>query len=435
MVIQEDFLHFLWKFKYFAINKLKTTSNVEVQVLQVGEHNLNSGPDFFNSKLKIGVQIWAGNVEIHVKSSDWYVHQHEKDPNYDNVILHVVWKDDVDVIGKNNKAIPTLELYNIVSKDLISQYQTLFFKPKKWINCEFQISSIDDFIINNWLEVLFFERLEQKSKLIQTLLNACANDWEAVLFKILAKNFGLKVNGVSFLNLANSIDFKIIRKEQYSLKSLEALLFGQAGFLEENKEGIYYNKLQKDYKYLQLKYNLNPLFTGQFQFFRLRPNNFPTIRLAQLAMVYHKKPSLFSAILDSKNLEDFYRLFDVKISDFWQYHYSFNLSGVKRSKGISKSFVELLVINTIIPLKFMYLRKSGKLTLEELLDLSKQIKPERNSIIYNYETIFKKNSIANRRFKSAMESQALIQLKTAYCDKQFCLKCAIGNALLKRNKC
>lgn len=430
-MIRENFLHYLWKYQFFAINKLQTTNNEIIQIYKVGEYNLNSGPDFFNAKLEIGSQLWAGNIEIHVKTSDWYIHQHEQDKNYDNVVLHVVWVHDTEVYHKNNVEIPTLELKRYVSESIISQYKKLFSKKQKWINCENYIGLLDKFVLNNWLEVLYFERLKQKSKLIFELLDKSANDWEAVLFQLLAKNFGLKVNGEAFLNLSNSFDYKIVRKERNQLVSLEALFFGQAGFLEEEKEEAYYKKLQKEYQYLQIKHHLEPLFNGQFQFFRLRPNNFPTIRLAQFAMLNCTQQNLFSKILNAKSLDDYYKIFIVKTSKFWETHYSFNSKSIKRSKVITKPFVNLLLVNTIIPLKFMYFKHIGKLDDEFSLSLIKQIPAEKNNIIHKFESLLNYNSNQKNSIINALESQAFIQLKTMHCNSQNCLNCAVGNSYLK----
>lgn len=430
-MIRENFLHYLWKYQFFAINKLQTTNNEIIQIYKVGEYNLNSGPDFFNAKLEIGSQLWAGNIEIHVKTSDWYIHQHEQDKNYDNVVLHVVWVHDTEVYHKNNVEIPTLELKRYVSESIISQYKKLFSKKQKWINCENYIGLLDKFVLNNWLEVLYFERLKQKSKLIFELLDKSANDWEAVLFQLLAKNFGLKVNGEAFLNLSNSFDYKIVRKERNQLVSLEALFFGQAGFLEEEKEEAYYKKLQKEYQYLQIKHHLEPLFNGQFQFFRLRPNNFPTIRLAQFAMLNCTQQNLFSKILNAKSLDDYYKIFIVKTSKFWETHYSFNSKSIKRSKVITKPFVNLLLVNTIIPLKFMYFKHIGKLDDEFSLSLIKQIPAEKNNIIHKFESLLNYNSNQKKSIINALESQAFIQLKTMHCNSQNCLNCAVGNSYLK----
>jgi len=224
--MQEDFLHYLWKHKKFDTLNLKTTQGEQITLIFVGEHNHNSGPDFFNSQLKIAEQLWAGNVEIHVKSSDWFLHNHETDKAYDNVILHVVWEHDTEIFRKDNSEISTLELKDYVDKSVLQKYQQLFSNTNKWINCENNFAEVDDFVLDNWLERLYFERLERKSEDINQLLKTSKNNWEAVLFKMLAKNFGLKVNGESFFSLANSFDFSILRKLQTKQQNLEALFFG-----------------------------------------------------------------------------------------------------------------------------------------------------------------------------------------------------------------
>jgi len=421
--VKEDLLHYIWEYKLFAIEHLKTTQNETIQLINCGDHNHNTGPDFFNAQLEIDSQRWAGNVEIHVKSSDWYVHGHEKDSNYDTVILHVVWEEDVEVYRKDNSVIPTLELKNYVRKDILTNYQKLFSAPQKWINCEKEITSIDQFLLSNWLERLYIERLEQKSNLIQKLLDTSKNDWEAVLFKMLFKSFGLKVNGDAFLSLANSIDFSIVRKEKQNLMSIEALLFGQAVLLNDDIQEGYYQQLQKEYDYLQKKYQLQSISKSQIQFFRLRPNNFPTVRIAQMAALLHQNQNLFSKIMKITRLEDFYELFDVSISAYWQTHYSFTTTSKKYSKKLSKSFIDLLLINTIIPLQFMYLKHINKLNEEYLLNTVRQIKPEKNTIINKFKLL-------NVTSNNALESQALLQLKNEYCSKQRCLQCAIGNILI-----
>jgi len=430
-LIQENFLHYLWKYKIFATKKLRTSSKECLQIFTSGEHNLNTGPDFFNAKIKINDQIWAGNIEIHVKASDWYVHHHEKDKNYDNVILHVVWINDIQIFHKNNIPIPTLELKNFVSDKILLQYRDLFFKSGNWINCENSMIHTNKFILNNWLEVLYIERLQQKSKLIEDLLKKYANDWEEVFFILLAGNFGLKVNRDSFVNLASSIDFKIIRKEQGSLINLEAILFGQAGYLNDKKEGYYYNNLKEEYNFLKLKYNLEPLFNGQFQFFRLRPNNFPTIRIAQLAMLYHLHQNLFSKIIVLNELEEYYNIFNNATSSYWKQHYNFNSRSKNRSKFLTRQFINLLLINTIIPLKYVYNNYMGKIGETNIFNVSLQIPVEKNTIVEKFSTLMM-SSIPNFKIKNAMESQAILQLKSFYCDKQKCLNCAIGNSILNR---
>jgi hypothetical protein len=430
-LIREDFLHYLWKYKYFAIQQLETCDKRSLQIFQVGQHNLNSGPDFFNAKLQIGEQLWAGNVEIHVKASDWYVHHHEIDPNYDNVILHVVWENDMNVFQSNSTPIPTLELNGIVSKDMLANYIQLFSKKKKWINCENQITTISSFVRNNWLEKLFLERIERKSDFVLNLLQKSSNDWESVLFQMITMNFGLKVNKESFLNLANSVDFRIVRKQSTDLMKLESLFFGQAGFLQDELHDAYYLMLKKEYNFIKLKYQLEPIFKGQFYFFRLRPNNFPSIRLAQLAGLYYAQENLFSKIIAANTLDDFYTLFDFEISPYWRGHYNFASNSTKSSKRLTKSFIDLLLINTIIPLKFTYLKHIGRLEMEEFIQLAKEISPENNGIITVFKSLPFNEAGSKINIENAFESQAYLQLKNTYCDMQNCLQCAFGNALLK----
>ncbi|MDP5158720.1 MAG: DUF2851 family protein [Flaviramulus sp.] len=424
--MKEDFLHYLWKFKKFQTNTLKTQIGEPIEIVSVGEHNFNSGPDFFNAKLKIGIQLWAGNVEIHVKSSDWFLHNHEQDKAYDNVILHVVWEHDTEIFRKDNTVIPTLQLKDFIADNVLNNYQKLFNKKHTWINCETEFASVDDFLIKNWLERLYFERLEQKSETIQALLQASQNDWEAVLFKMLTKNFGLKVNGDSFFSLANSIDFSVIRKTQNNLETLEALLFGQAGFLNDDFQDLYYLGLVKEYAFLKQKFKLENNHVLPMQFFRLRPPNFPTIRISQLSSLYYKHQNLFSKIIEINTLQGFYDLFKVSTTAHWETHYTFQKVSKASTKLLTKSFVDLLLINTIIPLKFCYAKQKGENIDELILSLGTTIQSEKNSIINAFNDLIK---VSN----SALDSQALIQLKTHYCDKNRCLKCAVGNSIISQN--
>ena len=422
--MKEDFLHYIWKHKLLNLNQLETTQKEKVQLINSGEHNHNAGPDFFNSQIIIEDLHWAGNVEIHVKSSDWYVHGHEKDINYDSIILHVVWEHDIEIYTKDNLVVPTLELKKHLDKNILNNYQKLFSKSQKWINCQNVISSVDPFIIDNWLERLYVERLEQKSELTQKMLDTSQNDWEAVLIKLLFKNFGLKVNGDAFLNLINSIDFSIIRKEKQCLVNIEALLFGQAGLLSNDIQDAYYKTLQMEYNYLLKKHNLQVNMKSQFQFFRLRPNNFPTVRIAQLAALLNQHQNLFSKIIATTKLKDYYKLFDISISEFWKIHYSFTSTSRKTYKKLSKKFIDLLLINTIVPLKFIYLKYINELNEEELISTIKLIKPEKNVVIDGFKEL-------NVPCNNALNSQALLQLKNEYCEKNKCIQCAIGNQLLR----
>ncbi|WP_299065417.1 DUF2851 family protein [uncultured Polaribacter sp.] len=424
--MNEDFLHYVWKYKIFSSVKLCTINNETLSILKTGLHNQNAGPDFLNAQIKIDDQTWVGNVEIHLKSSDWYMHNHEVDTNYDAVILHVVWENDALIYMKNNKAIPTLVLKPFVDKNLLKNYKNLFFSPKNWIPCEKSFTQVDYFTFNNWKERLFFERLERKSSEIKILLELEQNNFEAVLFQLLAKNFGLKINGDAFLALAKSIDFSVVKKVSSNSTQFSALLFGQAGFLEEGIQHNYYMLLKEEYGFIKHKFKLKPMLNNQFSFFRMRPNNFPTIRIAQLVALFSKEKNLFSKIIESNKLKDFYDLFKIEINDFWQTHYNFESVSKKSPKRLTKSFIDLLIINTIIPLKFMYHKGRGEVNEETYLEILREIKSEKNSIISKF-TELKVSS------ENAFDSQALLELKNNYCALKRCLECAIGKNVLSKS--
>jgi len=375
--MNEDFLHYVWKYQLFSLQDLKTTQNGEVVVLKTGLHNQNAGPDFLNAKLKIDNQVWGGNVEIHVKSSDWYAHHHEVDSNYDAVILHVVWEDDTTIFTKNNSVLPTLLLKNIVFSSALKNYQNLFSTEQRWIPCEKEISTIDAFVFENWKERLFFERLARKSEEMNTLLVENNFDFEATFFQVLAKSFGLKVNGDAFLRLAKSIDFNVLRKVRFDSLQLEALLYGKAGFLEDDVEEV-----------------------------------------------YHQELKLFSKILATTKMEAFYELFSIQLNNFWKTHYTFEKASKASPKKLTKSFIDLLVVNTIIPLKFLYQKHKGKGGELSFLDTLREIASEKNSIISKFNAL----GVSS---KSAYDSQALLELKNNYCTKKRCLHCAIGLKILK----
>lgn len=421
--MQEAFLHYIWKQKKFDKTNLITVDNALILVKSVGRHNQLSGPDFFNAQIQIGEQLWAGNVEIHIKSSDWYVHNHENDTAYDNVILHVVWEHDADIFRKDNSIIPTLELKKYVDQSVLQNYNRLFQNQKKWINCENDFTQVDDFLVNNWLERLYFERLEHKSEVIEELLQKSKNNWERVLFSMLTKNFGLNINGEAFLSMSQSFDFSVLRKLQFSQREMESLFFGQSGLLIVDSQDVYFNDLKSKYAFIKQKFKLDNTSVLPMQFFRLRPPNFPTIRLSQLASLYFKHHNLLSVVIATKTLEGFYDLFEVSVSEYWQIHYNFSTISKPSKKKLTKSFINLLLINTIVPIKFAYAKSQGKEITEEILELMEQLPAEDNSIVLKFQELKKVSSSAN-------QSQALIQLKINYCDKNKCLQCAIGSALI-----
>ena len=421
--MKEAFLHYLWKFQKFNNLSLRTTSGEAISIINCGQYLELSGPDFFNAQICIGNQKWAGNIEIHLKSSDWYIHHHEMDSAYENVILHVVWEHDTEIFRKNNIEIPVLELQYFVDPKVVASYQGLQSK-KSWIYCENQLDGFSDFILNNWLERLFFERLERKSKPIFELLNETNSDWEAVLFLLFAKNFGLNTNGELFLTIAKAIPFSVIRKESFELENLEALLFGTAGLLDKDVEDTYASDLRFRYHFLANKYQLQKPVIQAVQFFKHRPDNFPTIRLAQLAALYHSYHNLFSNLIGLCSLKEMYTILSVTTSNYWMTHYQFDSTSPFKKKQLSQSFIDLVVINTIAPLQFAFAKSQGKEITEEVIQLFKDIKAEKNVILDKFKLV---GIVA----KNAFDSQSLLQLKNEYCNKSDCLQCAIGIELLK----
>lgn len=424
--MREDFIHYLWQFQKWNSAELKTCDGQELSVISPGSHNLSSGPDFFNARVMIGKQEWAGNVEIHINSSHWYAHHHETDSNYDNVVLHVVWNHDTEVFRRDNSAIPVFELKNIVEAKMMKNYEDLLERPgERWINCEKDFHSFPDFQMQHFLERLYFERLEEKSAFVFQKLENSSNNWEEVLFKMLCKNFGLNINGEAFLSLANSIPFSMIRKIRNDRQQLEALFLGQAGLLEKEIEEIYYRNLQREYSFLKSKFELNSEGVIPMKFFRLRPDNFPNIRLAQLASVYHQHSQLFSEVIAAKTSAEIYKLFKIELPEFWQTHYTFQKSHLERKKMLSNNFIDLLIINTLIPLKFCFARQQGKENDDKIIELMNSLNPESNQIIRKFELLRPKSA------ENALQSQALLQLKKNYCEKHQCLKCSLGIYLLQ----
>ncbi len=426
--MQEDFLHYIWKFKKFDFGNAKSVEGIPILISNTGLHNMNSGPDFFNARIKIGDQAWAGNVEIHIRSSDWYAHRHEEDPNYDNVILHVVWDHDIEIYRKDNSVIPTLELKNLVGQNTLQNYRNLLLAPNaKWINCENDFPKFNEFELNNWLERLYLEKLQKKSEAIKDLHKTTGNNWEAVLFRLLARTFGSKVNATPFLSMAQSMNFKVIQKSCNSQLKLEALFLGQSGLLDRNAEDGYFSVLKEEYNFLKRKFDLDNGVVERPKYFRLRPDNFPTIRLSQLANLYAAQPHLFSAIIKTNTRNDLKEIFKTEASQFWKTHYNFGKPHSPKIKKLSEEFIDLIIINTIIPIKFSWLEVTGSGDNSDLLKLINEIKAEKNSIIDKF------NSLRPGTGITALQSQALLHLKNEYCDKNYCMKCQLGAGLLKGN--
>lgn len=425
--MREDLLYFIWKHNKLSAKPLYTGNNETVSIKSTGFQNMLAGPDFFNAQVEIDGQLWAGNVEMHSKSSDWYVHHHETDENYNNVILHVVWEDDIAVFRKDGSRIPTLEVKRYVPTELLGRYRNLFENSRStFVNCEKDLKNVDAFILENWLQRLFIERLENKSKLILQLLETSKNDWEAVLFMVLAKSFGSKVNGTYFLDRAKHLDFSVVRKTTNEPLQLEALLFGHFGLLHaDDCTDSYYRELKKEYGYLKQKFDLEDTFTKP-EFYGLRPLNFPTIRVSQLTSLYSGNHNLFSNLINFTTLEDIYQTLEVSTGRYWEEHYTFGKPSKKRDKKLSRNFIDLIIINALVPLKFCYSKYVGRQWDEELIGLMSHVAAEKNSVIQNFGKIGSKAT-------NAMETQAQLELYNNYCTKNKCMQCAIGAQLLNRN--
>lgn len=423
--MKEDFLHYLWKYRKFNSKDFCASTGELINVIKPGVHNTETaGPDFFNALIEIEGQKWAGNVEVHINSSDWYAHNHQSDQNYDNVILHVVWSDDVEVFDKSNMPIPTLVLKDYVDENLVTQYQKLISSKEK-LNCSGQLSSIPGLIKDSWLERLYFDRLEEKSKRILLLLEESKNDWEAVLFKMLVRNFGLNTNADAFATLAESLDYTIVRKCFDNQLQLESLLLGQAGLLDVISDFDYVQELQQQYTYLRSKFKLSNDSVLPFNFFKLRPPNFPTVRIAQLSALYVSKKTLFSSVIEASSIVSLHKILSATPNDFWKTHYTLTKESKSSSKKMSKAFIDLLIINTIIPVKFAFNKINGRQDgMDSSIRIILDIKSEQNKIVNRFiqEGVLSKN---------ALQSQSLIHLYTNYCNKNKCLQCAYGNYLLK----
>lgn len=420
----EAFLHYIWKYKLFYKKELITTEGESLIVIQSGTHNSNAGPDFFNAKIKIGKTTWAGNIEIHIKSSDWNKHQHSKDKAYQNVVLHVVYEADNTIKDTLGNVIPCLELKNCFDPGIYKNYQKLL-RAKDWIPCGSKINQVSSIALNHWLERLMIERLERKTKDIFDRLKQNHNNWEETFYQFLSKSFGLKVNNEPFEMLSRSLPLKVLVRHKNKLIELEALLLGQAGFLEKDFKEEYPNELKTTYKHLQKKFKLKPLAVHQWKFLRLRPANFPTIRLAQLASLIHHSSSMFSKILSSGHYKDIIELFNVKPSAYWLTHYQLDKPSTKKEKNLGTKSIDSLMINTIAPFLFVYGELHGEPSIKnKALQLLQSIPKENNAILDNWSKL-------GIKVKNAFRSQALLELKNEYCNQKRCLDCAIGYKILQ----
>ena len=422
--MNEAFLQHIWKHRLFTSQDLRTITGEPVLIINPGRHNTDAGPDFFNARLKIGEQEWAGNVEIHVKSSLWNVHKHNVDAAYNNIILHVVYEHDKEIKTPVQGVIPTMELKGLIDTALLDKYQNLEASMQP-IACANKLSGIEGITIDLWLERLLVERLEKKSDRIHTFIAGFTNNIEEGFYVQLARNFGFSVNADPFELLAKSLPLVVLAKHKQSLFQIEALLFGQAGMLEDEIQDDYFLKLKSEYNFLKTKYSLKPIEKHLWKFFRLRPANFPTIRISQFAGLIYKSNKLLSQIIDDPTFEHIYNLFDIEAADYWKNHYTFGKPSVESVKHLGKSAIENIIINTITPFLFTYGReRANEILCDKALLLLEKVSAERNTIINQWQAL--KMPVNN-----AANTQSLIHLYNEYCRPKKCLSCNIGIKLLR----
>jgi hypothetical protein len=421
----EDLLHFIWKYKLLKPVNLYTTLNKSIEIIRHGEHNLNSGPDFTNARITLDGIEWAGTIEIHKKSSDWFLHHHETDKAYDNVILHVVYQHDKEIYNSKRQTIPCLELKDILIDDVISKYKNLY-QSKRQIPCGTLFMSVSAVIRESCLERMLIERLETKTNFIKELFNFTKNNWDETFYLLLFKNFGFHVNSDAFLQIAKSIPLTVLLKHVNSSMQIEALLYGQSGLLHQNLKDEYGKSLLKEYKYLKHKYDLGPI-PHNLKFLRLRPQNFPTIRIAQLANFISNYQHTFSKIIESNSISEVKKLFATSVSDYWKNHYVFDEENIFKEKDLGTLSIENIIMNTVCPILFFYGKeKNNDGMIEKSVKWYEELKPEKNHIVKLFEEFGFKP-------KNALHSQALIQLYTNYCEYTKCLQCTIGVSIISKS--
>jgi hypothetical protein len=419
--MKENFLYYLWENRLIT-GALFTSSGLPVEIVNCGYRNTDSGPDFLEAKIKIGGQLWAGHVEIHVKTSDWNRHGHQYDKAYRNVVLHVVYENDVRV-----NAIPVVELKGHFDASLYNCFEH-FVNAQRWIACEHHLNEVQAFTKNAWLERMAIERLQEKANAVEKQLIANKFDWENTLYRLLLRYFGMKVNNEAFETLALLLPFKTLLKQADQLIQLEAMLLGCAGFLEIDSDEEYPQLLKREFMVMKTKFNLLSLPVERWKFMRMRPVNFPTVRLAQLAKMIHQNGCLFSKLKEAATVIEAKAMFDVTASEYWNTHFRFSVEGPSKPKHLGEGTADVLIINAFVPLLFCY----GKFHKDETycskaLRFLEEIDAEDNTVIRHF---------ADRGMapQNAMQSQALLHLYNLYCKRKRCLECSIGNILLKSNK-
>ncbi len=422
--MKEDFLHFLWRYQRFDWMALATTAGESIALLHPGEPNTHAGPDFLNARVRIDGTLWAGNVEIHVRSSEWMHHKHHADPAYDNVVLHVVFEEDQIIHRTNGERIPCLELRKRINSGMRQAYFQLMCQ-NHWIPCQAQWATVPSLTKDLWIERMAIERMEQRTENILEMLERNTSNWEETFYQSFARSLGYPANAGPFEELARLCPLSLLAKKRNDLMQLEAFLFGQAGFLEGQFEDDYPKALQKEYRFMQKKHGLTPMEGKVWKFMRMRPANFPTIRIAQLARLVHQTNHLFDKAMSIQSLEELEHMLELKISSYWQTHYRFDHPSPRQVKSLGKAAIHSTLINAIAPFLFVYgIKRQNMAFMDRAMALLAQLPPEDNHIIRRWGGI-------GYAPANAAQSQALLFLKKAYCDSKKCLHCAVGHAIIK----
>ncbi|ALJ01174.1 DUF2851 family protein [Rufibacter tibetensis] len=429
--MKEDFLHYVWRYQYFRKDQLLTTSKEEVVVLHPGYYNrLDAGPDFYSARIKVGEAEWVGSVEIHLKASDWRRHQHQLDAKYNQVVLHVVWEDDEPVVREEGTPLPTLELQGRVALPLQAKYQELVWS-KEEIPCSGQILEVDSVFKSAMMDRTLLERLEAKATLVLERLEQNRNDWESTVYQTLTAGFGFKINQDAFLRLSQALPWSIINKYRHSTKQLEALVFGQAGMLalqEDLEQDEYVQSLAKEHRYLSQKHSLpDPLPQSAWNYLRLRPANFPMVRLGQWYAVLQAHPHLWSGMMECTSVEEYFSFFRQTPPKYWQKRVTSGKTSKQTFPTIGDESIQGLLINVVVPLLMADSRRMDNAAFQEkAVELLESLTKEQNKITRLYTGL-------GFPHQCAADSQALLGLYQTYCAPRKCVHCSIGHRLIKQN--
>ncbi|MBL7726108.1 MAG: DUF2851 family protein [Dinghuibacter sp.] len=421
--MNEQLLQFIWLHQYFNKNQLCTTDGEPLQIIKPGTLNSNQGPDFLNARIRVGKTLWAGNIELHILASDWHKHRHALNENYQNIVLHVVWKNDGP--KKALVGFPELELQSLVPKLMLNRYQKLM-QSETFIPCGNAISTVNELVFAAWKEKLLVERLEEKVNTVFAMLLETGDNWEEVFWRLLCRNFGVKVNAGPFESAARQLPYKVLMRNRNSLVKLEALLMGQTGLLNDSFTDEYPLQLKKEFLALKAKYNLPRSLEGVL-FLRMRPQAFPTIRLSQLAAFLHRNSRPFMQVVEAASYNELHEMFRLPASGYWENHYRFDAVSGRANKTMGDEMINNIIANTITPFVFAWgIYQSNEQVKQKALNWLISIKPEENIITKG----FRKLGVTAR---SAYDSQALIQMRNQYCREKRCLECAVGSALVRKN--